>query len=246
MTTKPTGRKPPTHSPTVEALLAEERILEPQPSDLRERLLLRARRAQHIAPLAEPPSALPRRYGKGTIAAAGLALVAAVSAALLLSRSKAPTSLSVPTSKSPAHAPLSAPSAPMVLPPVSTASPAPAAATELPDSSSHGSANPEPSVANHRAPQSKHDALSAELLLLSRARQADARGDFTGVLTTLAEHERSYPAGRLSEEREVLRVKALVALGRIDEARRAGARFARRFPRSVLVPKVNEMLGSPP
>ena len=246
MTTKPTGRKPPSHSPSVEALLAEERILEPQPSDVRERLLLRARRAQHTAPFTQRPSAFPRRYGKGAIAAGGLAFIAAVSAALLFSRTKVPQSLSVPTSTSPARAPLSSASAAMVIPSVSTASAAPAAATELPDSSSHVSARPEPSATNHRAPQSKHDALSEELLLLSRARQADARGDFTGVLATLAEHERSYPAGRLSEEREVLRVKALVALGRLDEARRAGARFARRFPRSVLVPKVNEMLGSPP
>lgn len=245
MTTKSTGRKPPTHSPTVEALLAEERVVEPQPSDLRERLLLRARQAQLMAPPVEAASAVPRRYGPGTLAAAGFALVAAVSAALLLSRtSKTPT----PAPRMDTRAPASQPSEPLAVPVASAAAPvaSPTRSVELPESPLRAPMSPEPSGQSHRALQSKPDSLSEELQLLSRARQADAHGDFTGVLATLAEHERSYPAGRLSEEREVLRVKALVALGRLDEARRAGARFARRFPRSVLVPKVNEMLGSPP
>ncbi|MDQ2645567.1 MAG: hypothetical protein M3020_17245 [Myxococcota bacterium] len=82
--------------------------------------------------------------------------------------------------------------------------------------------------------------------LLVRARQANARGDYDQVLALASEHERTYPSGRLTEEREVLRVKALVALGRIDQARRAGIEFRRRFPRSVLLRKVDEMLASPP
>jgi hypothetical protein len=72
------------------------------------------------------------------------------------------------------------------------------------------------------------------------------RGDYTDVLAILAEHERRYPAGRLSEEREVLRVKALVGLGRGGEARRAAASFRLHFPRSVLLRKIDEILASRP
>jgi outer membrane protein assembly factor BamD (BamD/ComL family) len=83
-----------------------------------------------------------------------------------------------------------------------------------------------------------------ELQLLSRARQSDAHGDYAEVLAMVVEHERRYPAGRLSEEREVLRVKALVGLGRSSEARHAATKFSRLFPRSVLLPKIEDMLAS--
>jgi hypothetical protein len=72
------------------------------------------------------------------------------------------------------------------------------------------------------------------------------RGDYPEVLAIVAEHERSHPGGRLSEEREVLRVRALVGLGRRSEARRAAAGFHRQFPQSVLLPKVDEILTSSP
>jgi hypothetical protein len=48
----------------------------------------------------------------------------------------------------------------------------------------------------------------------------------------------------LSEEREALRVKALVGLGRIAEAKRAGAAFRKRFPRSALLGRMDELLGT--
>jgi len=50
----------------------------------------------------------------------------------------------------------------------------------------------------------------------------------------------------LLEEREALRVKALSGLGRVEEARRAAHAFEARFPRSVLLPAVNQMLDSEP
>jgi outer membrane protein assembly factor BamD (BamD/ComL family) len=92
----------------------------------------------------------------------------------------------------------------------------------------------------------KREAGPAELQLLSRARQSDAQGDYAEVLAVVADHERRYPAGRLSEEREVLRVKALVGLGRASESRQAAARFRRQFPRSVLLQKIDDLLASLP
>jgi hypothetical protein len=60
-------------------------------------------------------------------------------------------------------------------------------------------------------------------------------------LSHIAEHARRFKDGRLTEEREALRVKSLAGLGRSDEARRAAAAFRARFPRSVLLSAVNQM-----
>jgi hypothetical protein len=125
-------------------------------------------------------------------------------------------------------------SAPIALP----VADAPAPATHQNVDDSAPASRPSASASRESGPD--------EVQLLVRARQANARGDYNAVLVLVDEHERTYPAGRLTEEREVLRVKALVALGRLDQARRAGAKFHRRFPRSVLLRKVDEMLASPP
>jgi len=117
-------------------------------------------------------------------------------------------------------------------------SPAPPTAVSVPLKTS--------SVHRGTAPTDSDASKTAELELLTRARHADARGDYASVLASANEHERSYPNGRLSEEREVLRIKALVALGRVSEARGAAAKFRRQFPRSVLLQKVDGMLSSLP
>jgi hypothetical protein len=84
------------------------------------------------------------------------------------------------------------------------------------------------------------DAYALELGLLQRARTAVASRAFSTALDAIAEHQRRFPRGRLQEEREALRVKALLGLGRNDDARRAGERFRERFPRSVLLPRIEE------
>jgi hypothetical protein len=84
------------------------------------------------------------------------------------------------------------------------------------------------------------------LHLLRQARAAIARGDFAAGLSTIAEHTHRFKNGRLVEEREALRVKALAGLGRIDEARHAAAAFRARFPRSVLLPTVSQMPAAGP
>jgi hypothetical protein len=85
------------------------------------------------------------------------------------------------------------------------------------------------------------DAARAELHLLRQARGAVSRGDFAAALSTIAEHTHRFKNGRLVEEREALRVKALASLGRRSDARRAAAQFEARFPRSPLLPAVAEM-----
>lgn len=83
-----------------------------------------------------------------------------------------------------------------------------------------------------------------ELRLLQRARAAMIRRDFPAALAVLAEHEQRFRDGRLAEEREALRVKALVGLGRTKDARRAFAAFESRFPRSPLLPALGHMTDS--
>ena len=87
-----------------------------------------------------------------------------------------------------------------------------------------------------RAPESSaQESYAAELELLRRAHAAYGGGDFANALRLLATHARRFPNGRLSEEREALRVRALSSSGQGDSARRAARAFADRFPRSVLL-----------
>jgi hypothetical protein len=79
---------------------------------------------------------------------------------------------------------------------------------------------------------------------MGQARAAVARGDYAAALTPIAEHARRFRDGRLAEEREALRVKTLVGLGRTEEAQRAASAFQARFPRSVLSPAVRQMSAS--
>ncbi|HEY8924478.1 MAG TPA: hypothetical protein VIU64_08860, partial [Polyangia bacterium] len=92
---------------------------------------------------------------------------------------------------------------------------------------------------NRSAPRA---ALSDELRVLAPARQAVARRDFGAALAAISEHARRFREGRLAEEREALRVKALAGLGNVKEARAASAEFRRRFPRSALLPAVGGAL----
>ena len=85
-----------------------------------------------------------------------------------------------------------------------------------------------------------NDADALELALLQQARGAVAIGEFSRALDTLLTHQRRFPTGRLREEREALRIKALAGLGRNDEASREAERFRERFPRSVLSDRIEE------
>jgi len=82
--------------------------------------------------------------------------------------------------------------------------------------------------------------------LLQPARQAVSAGNFAAALSSIAAHERRFPNGRLAEEREALRVKALRGLGRADDARRAAAEFRQQFPRSVLSSQMGETPAAAP
>jgi len=108
-------------------------------------------------------------------------------------------------------------------------------------------ARPARERAQARAPDSERDvALAAERAPLETARTALARGQAAAALAALTEHERLFPAGRLAEERDALRVQALVRVERFAEARERATAFRRRFPSSFLLPAVDAAVGQIP
>jgi hypothetical protein len=65
------------------------------------------------------------------------------------------------------------------------------------------------------------------------------------ALLLLDAFERQYPGSSLSEETAVLRVDALVSLGRNGDARALGEDFLRRYPRSAYAERVRAQLRLP-
>lgn len=99
---------------------------------------------------------------------------------------------------------------------------------------------PPPAKRRHRRPPGSDRAapgLDAELSLLRRARAA-LTGSPQQALRLLGEHARRFPTGVLAEERMLLRVQALCAVGRPERARAAAREFARAHPDSPHAPTV--------
>jgi hypothetical protein len=74
--------------------------------------------------------------------------------------------------------------------------------------------------------------LAQEVAILSRATKYLEAGRPTDALRALAEHQRKFPNGVLTEERYAARVQALCTLGRPEEAAAELARLARMAPES--------------
>jgi hypothetical protein len=89
------------------------------------------------------------------------------------------------------------------------------------------------------------DSLAAERALLEAARSAYGRGEPDAALAALARHEKAFPGGQLSEEREALAIRSLVLAGRESEARSRAERFRKRYPTSVMLPAVEASLEGP-
>jgi hypothetical protein len=115
------------------------------------------------------------------------------------------------------------------------------AATSTPEPEAHDTIEPasasprephEPSEAPKpiAAPSSPTPTLEAELALLEVARNA-APG---AALAALERHRVEFEHGMLADEREVLRVETLCALGRASEAKAVAATFLDAHPKSPL------------
>ena len=89
------------------------------------------------------------------------------------------------------------------------------------------------------------DGLERELQLVDGARAAIA-GRPAEALRLLDQHARAYPAGQLALERDLLRVEALVSLGRHDEAALFARSLADRAPRSLQAQRAAKLVGDAP
>lgn len=96
------------------------------------------------------------------------------------------------------------------------------------------------------APQAAENDLAAERALLDDARQSLATGHPDYALTALERHAAKHPAGQLAEERDALRIRALAATNRADDARRRAGEFRRAHPRSIFLPAVDATLRTLP
>jgi hypothetical protein len=218
--------------PAVEALLAHERTIVPCAPLLRARSFARARHALLSGTaLALAPSVAQHRSHRllfGTTA--GIAMLTSAAGAYQLGRRAAepPATVAIVQPRQAGSPPPPPPAATGTLV-RSPATPTRAAAR----------GRPLPGAA------SEPDTVSDdELRLLELARTAALRRTPATVVAIAAEHASRYPASRLAEDREALRLHALIALGRRPEARKAAERFRREFPRSVLLGRLEEMLTS--
>lgn len=218
----------------MESLFAVERELLPEPDEIRNRVVRRAQeslpRTLSVHPVAH--SATPRRVKVAWAAAAAVLLstlcaVAFHSGYQMKSRSAA----------APAIAPVPVHSVVVLTVPMTPS------VASLPTEPKPPQAEPSAEKTKPVGPEkSAADVYAIELRVLQPAQRAVARKDFASALAAVAEHQRRFPSGRLAEEREALRVRALLGLGRSGDAQRAGVAFRRRFPRSALRQRMDKML----
>lgn len=156
-----------------------------------------------------------------------------------------PSSLAPPNGSTLEPSKLAPPSASTLEPPKL----APPSASTLPPARSNDTtpapprtnAAPSPAVTPSMAPApAKDPSLARERTLLDMARTALARGSTADALAAVDTHAREFPTSQLAEEREVLAVQALDSAGRTDEAKRRATSFRSRWPRSPLIPIVDE------
>lgn len=177
------------------------------------------------------------------IAALAFVVGAGTGAALERSRRPEPEAIApAPTvSEAPSArpAPTMAPSTPAPLPSTTTAPSLPLVAT------ARGTSSGAPPVATEAPAATAQDArdadLAAERALVDRARSALARGDTGASLEAVAAHEARFPRGRLTEERELVAIQALVRRGESGAAKARADRFRKAHPKSVFVPAVDRL-----
>ena len=207
-------------------LLEAGRIIPPVPDVVRARSLARA-----SATLAAVPAREPGRFRRRR----GLVLAIAASLLLAVSTAGAVAVYRALESQPPPTVPPASPRQEFAraVAPAPRALPAPA----------NPALTTQPRRPRHSA--STQESYRAELRLLQRAHAAYAGHDYGDALVVVAEHARRFANGHLAEDREALRVKALIGAGRTEEASTAATSFARRFPRSVLLPRLAPEKESP-
>ncbi|HEY1691103.1 MAG TPA: hypothetical protein VGG39_03025 [Polyangiaceae bacterium] len=221
--------------PEISVLLHLERDRPGPGAETRNRVLARVETSIAAHPPSGPaprmrPAASMGRMMLRPVLAFGLLAVAAA----WVGRPSPSVEPSPPSAESPRPAKERA----VVVPPVAS----PAAAVEA-------SAEPRPALApgGTRPRLETHaSTLAEERAILDRARAHLLSGEPAGALAAVDEHARLFRHGLLSEERDALRVEALVAARRFEPARAAAARFHAAYPRSMLAPAVDDAVQAIP
>jgi len=227
-----TIRRTPPGVRDYESVLAIERIVAPQPAEVRHRAFARAREAMMIHGDAIAPRRAAARLGgfRWLIAAAVvLGMVSLAAAAYEIRRT-----LVARTSRA---------SLAVTAAPVSDRQPAaPEAAIAPGAAGTPADPDPAPMIAPAPRVMTAAESYARELRILEPASRAVARGEFVTALAAVADHERRFPNGRLAEEREALRIRSLFGQHRGDEARLAADSFRKAFPKSVLLSGIGEKM----
>ena len=232
---------------SVQSLLQSAKVLPRQPDAVRARVLARARltAAAPLVPVTSVPAARPTFTTPGVAVAAGAVVVGGIVGTVLAREGGWSAKESQQVAPSPAVADgrvaptRPAPSA-LVPPPVAAEAGA-VSSTQRPVSAGQPRAHAVPSKPRREDAQ---ESYAAELELMRNAHTAYAAHDYTSALVLVGEHARRFAGGLLTEEREALRVRCLLAAGRKNQARLAADAFASRFPRSVLLRRLQAEVGS--
>ena len=235
--------------PDVRALLDAERSGRRMPEPVRERLGARVAAIPFVIPAGWPSAttAAPRSMGRRlahllghrlSVAAVSLGVGGGVGAkieAVAIHRSTRPPAA--------VQAPVAAAAVPAPVPvPVAT----PEAPAERTADKSPRRDRPRERVQAPDVPAPAPSTLAAERTLLETARTALTRGNASEALDALSRHERLFAHGELAEERESLRVQALLLAGRREEARAAAQRFEAKYPKSLSIAAVRASLSESP
>ncbi len=214
-----------TASDALQTLLRSSQLDAPSPADL-ERLRSRLPAFELSSAPAETQAAAGSKLTIKTLVIGLMttAVVAIVAVVLVLGVGRADERDTASSRVVPAQpAPAIAPAVPVEAAPVAPPSPA-----EIP------AVPTRPPTITKPAPP-KRPAGIDETTLLDHAHRALQAGEASKSLRLVADHERSFPEGAMSEEREAIAIEALHKLGRGDEARQRLDSFVVWYPRSPYV-----------
>lgn len=196
--------------------------------------LSRARARLHASVLGLGGAGLPP--ARGTIALTKAKLAAVVALAFVGGVGAGVTGVTGVTGKSRAPSPPAAPvvSTVFVAAPLASVvmAPVPTGPSPIEVEASARRPRPVPSSSSSSPPRSSVTPRTGERELLDQARRALREGEGDRALDLVSRHESDYPNGALSEERDVVRIQALILAGRTSDARDRLAAFKQRYPAS--------------
>ena len=244
--------------PALRALFDDERAAYPEQARARARVLRRIETAVALSSALAPPSAVdgPKTPANGAPGGASPAVAKAASAAVTRTAAWAALAFAgglvageLHGRSSPALPPSPAPSTSRAsMPPVAPA-PSVEPVTPVDELTPKPPAAPTLSAASPSKATSSGDPasdLAAEQAVIDTARAALSRGRGGDALRATEEHAARFPRGRLSQERELLAIQALLLSGARRDAELRGERFKAIFPRSLYRSAIDELLGTGP